>query len=329
MSTHDNAYKNVFSHPRAVQDLLRGFVHEDWVQQLDYSTLEKVSGSYVSDDLRDREDDIIWRIRMRTKTSQGKATGEWLYVYLLLEFQSSSDPWMAVRILTYIGLLYQDLIKSGQIKARKLPAIFPLVLYNGESPWNAAREIEELIEPVPQSLSAYRPRLRYFVMDEGRLLKASLDQVDNAIASLVQLERSASPQDIANVLGELVHKLKAPQNRELRRALAVWVRRLVLRRFAPEGEIIELEDLPEVHHMISERVESWTQQWLQQGKLEGKIEGKIEAEADMLRRLLTRRFGSLPPEVQTQIDAASAQQIEAWFDRSVDASDLVQVFSSH
>ncbi len=73
--------------------------------------------------------------------------------------------------------------------------------------------------------------------------------------------------------------------------------------------------------MISERVESWTQRWLQQGK--------FEAEADMLRRLLTRRFGPLPAEVSAQIDAASAQQIEAWFDRSVDASDLAQVFSSH
>ena len=28
--------------------------------------------------------------------------GDWLYVYLLLEFQSSNDAWMAVRILTYI-----------------------------------------------------------------------------------------------------------------------------------------------------------------------------------------------------------------------------------
>ena len=50
MSTHDNAYKNVFSHPKAVQDLLRGFVHEDWVQQLDYITLEKVSGRGCGND---------------------------------------------------------------------------------------------------------------------------------------------------------------------------------------------------------------------------------------------------------------------------------------
>ncbi len=29
-------------------------------------TLEKVSGSYVSDDLRDREDDIVWRVHTST-----------------------------------------------------------------------------------------------------------------------------------------------------------------------------------------------------------------------------------------------------------------------
>jgi hypothetical protein len=265
---------------------------------------------YVSDDLRDREDDIIWRIRMRAQTpseapAQGEdkteTAGEWLYVYLLLEFQSSNDTYMAVRILTYIGLLYQDLIKSGQTSARKLPAVFPLVLYNGERPWSAARELEELIEPVPPSLGAYRPRLRYFVMDEGRVPEASLHQADNAIASLVQLERSTSPQQIADVVGQLAHKLKAPQNRELRRALTVWVR----------------------------RVEGWTQQWLKQGMQQGMQQGKLEAEADMLRRLLVRRFGPLSPEVLAQIDAASAEQIEAWFDRSLDASNMTQVFASH
>jgi Putative transposase, YhgA-like len=183
-SPHDNAYKHVFSHPRAVADLLRGFVHEDWVTQLDFTTLEKVSGSYVTDDLRDREDDIIWRLRM--SRDLGAATpGEWVYVYLLLEFQSSHDPHMAVRILTYVGLLYQDLLKSrsGQAGSGRLPAVFPLVLYNGLRPWTAARQVEDLIEAVPASLSAYRPSLRYFLLDEGRLPQTSLTQPDNAVAS--------------------------------------------------------------------------------------------------------------------------------------------------
>lgn len=36
--------------PRMVRDLLTGFVKEAWVEQLDFTSLEKVSGSYVTDD---------------------------------------------------------------------------------------------------------------------------------------------------------------------------------------------------------------------------------------------------------------------------------------
>lgn len=76
MPAHDSAYKHLFSHPKAVADLLRGFVREDWVRLLDFASLEKVSGSYVSDDLRDRKDDVIWRLRIRG--SHGNHGEEWL-----------------------------------------------------------------------------------------------------------------------------------------------------------------------------------------------------------------------------------------------------------
>ncbi len=45
MAEHDNGYKLLFSHADMVADLIRGFVHEDWVRNLDFSTLEKVAGS--------------------------------------------------------------------------------------------------------------------------------------------------------------------------------------------------------------------------------------------------------------------------------------------
>ena len=43
---HDHSYKLLFSHAVMVEDLLRGFVREDWVQAIDFATLEKVPGSY-------------------------------------------------------------------------------------------------------------------------------------------------------------------------------------------------------------------------------------------------------------------------------------------
>ena len=51
---HDAAYKDLFSHPRMVGDLLRGFAAPEWCDTLDFSTLEKLPAEYVSDDLRRR-----------------------------------------------------------------------------------------------------------------------------------------------------------------------------------------------------------------------------------------------------------------------------------
>lgn len=141
---HDSSYKLLFSEPEMIVDLLQGFVHEPWVNTLDFSTLEKVSGSYVSDDLRSREDDVIWRVRCQDS---------WIYVYLLIEFQSSIDRYMAVRLMSYMGLLYQDLIKTQKPSGDTLlPPIFPVVLYNGEKRWDAATELKDLIVSLPGGL---------------------------------------------------------------------------------------------------------------------------------------------------------------------------------
>ena len=57
MGDHDHAYKLFFSHPRMVRDLLEGFVNEEWVSQLDFSSLEQINGNYISDRLHARAND--------------------------------------------------------------------------------------------------------------------------------------------------------------------------------------------------------------------------------------------------------------------------------
>lgn len=58
-------------------------------------------GSCVSDNLRDREDDIVRRVRFSDR---------WPHLYLSLEFQSTVDPFRAVWLLNYLGLLHQDVM---------------------------------------------------------------------------------------------------------------------------------------------------------------------------------------------------------------------------
>ena len=132
-----------------VRDLVLGFIPDDWLHSLDYTTLEKIPGSYITDDLRDRADDVVWRV---------KADGEWVYLYLLIEFQSTADPWMAVRMMTYLGLLYQDLIRRGDVlPGRQLPPVLPIVLYNGQGNWRAATDIADLIPKAPGLVAKHLP----------------------------------------------------------------------------------------------------------------------------------------------------------------------------
>jgi len=350
MTMHDGSYKHIFSHAQIVEDLLRGFVHEDWVPQIDYGSLEKMGGSYVTDDLREREDDIIWRVRFKPALS-GVEGGEWLYVYLLIEFQSRSDPWMALRILVYTGLLYQDLVKSGQIVApNKLPPIFPVVVYNGESPWRSACEVAELIEPA--GLSAWRPSQRYFLLDEGRVSEPELAEADNSLADIIRLESSPEPEVMRQIIGRLTQRLREPRYDSLRRALVVWINRVVLKRLVPAERIPEATELQEIDTMLAERVVEWTEKWkqqglqqgLQEGRQEGRQQGRQEGrqegiqeglqqgialgEITLLRRQLIRRFGPLPAWAEARLARASTEQCETWADRLLEGRSLEAVLGS-
>ena len=132
-------------------------------------------------------------------------------MYLLIEFQSTIDRFMAVRVLVYLGLLYQDVIDSGQLTQRgRLPPVLPIVLYNGEPRWTAAEDIVDLIEIVPGGLERYRPHLRYLLLDEGRYREEELRPLKNLVTAVFRLENSRTPDDILKVLTALLNWLTEP-----------------------------------------------------------------------------------------------------------------------
>ena len=305
---HDASYKALFSHARMVEDLLRGFVPQAWVQELDFASLEKLNASYVADDLRHRHGDVVWRVRFRE---------HWLYVYLLLEFQSTVDTFMAVRLLSYTSLLYQDLIRTEQLSAhRKLPAVLPIVLYNGEPRWTAAVEVAELQETVPLELKAYQPQQRYLLLDEGAFSEAELAPLQNLVAAVFRLENSRSPQAVLVVISALIEWLQQPEQISLRRAFTVWIKRVVLAE-ADTAELSEhIIELEEVRTMLAQRVQQWKREWRESGFAEG-LERGLAAERQMLVRQTRIRFGGVIAEQLSQLlnhihDAEQLAQIGEW-----------------
>ena len=307
---HDEHYKQLFAFPRMVEDLLRGFVAGDWIDQFDFTTLQKLSAEYVSDERRTRHGDTVWRVRHR---------GAWLHVLVLLEFQSTDDPDMALRILEYTALLYRELARNDALGPdRRRPPVLPVVLYNGAPPWRAARDVSDLIAAVGPSLAPYQPSQRYVVLDERQVRDHDVPE-GNLMAAVVALEQSGSAEDLRRVVEALQRRPWASGERELQRLFTGWIRRLA-HRLAPDAATlppaVTLEDLKMT---LEERVSEWPRQWRQEGLEQGLAQG-LEQQRALLRRLAATRFGDeaaerLAPVLARIADANRIAEIGDWLVR--------------
>ena len=318
---HDSSYKFLFSNPELVRDLIMGFIPDEWLQSLDYSTLEKVPGSYISDDFKQREDDIVWKV---------KVGGDWVYLYLLMEFQSSVDKYMALRMMVYIGLLYQDLIKRGEVlEDGRLPPILPIVLYNGSQKWTAATNIRELIPVVPGLVSQFSPSLQYLLIDENNYTDSELASLHNLVAAVFRLEHASSPSAVSELTQLLTDWLS--DRPDLRRMFALWIRATLMRKQEYGIVMPQVDDLQEIRVMLADKVEEWAKAYIAEGKQEGRQEGRQEVlqqgEVLALQRLLAKRFGVIPADTIALIANAPVADIERWFDRAIDAKQLSDVFA--
>jgi len=199
-----------------------------------------------------------------------------VYLYILLEFQSTVDWVMAVRLMVYVGLLYQDLIRQGEVeKGGKLPPVLPIVLYNGERKWRGPLDVADLIEAAAGgSFHKYRPHLRYVLLEERKYGRGALCGLENLAGWLFRLENSGSLDELGVEVKALAERLKGPEYEEIRRAFTSWLGEVLLPRRLPAEELPELNELTEVGAMLAERVREWTRKWREEGLREGEARGR-------------------------------------------------------
>jgi hypothetical protein len=209
----DAAYRRLFTHRDLMADMIQLYVNPQLEGRLDPTTLERCNGTYVSADLRERRSDLVWRIR---------ATDErWFYVYLLLEFQSRVDRFMAVRLLGYIALLWQDLIAQKQVLPDgHLPPVLPLVLHIGSTPWTAPHTMTELIAVPLSGLAPMQPSFTYLLLDENRLPTEAGVAACNIVAAIFALQQCQSVAAQEHLIGLLREWLRERQ--DIDEEIASW-----------------------------------------------------------------------------------------------------------
>lgn len=323
---NDTGYKQLFAHAQLLRDLLATFTPFAWVRDIPLAHFERVNASFVSERASQRHADMVWRVR---------AGDEWVYVYVLLEFQSARDRWMALRVQVYTGLLYQDLIKGRRIKpGRRLPAVLPVVFYNGDKPWNAALDLCHLVEPLPDGLDQFIPTQRYVVIDQRRLDPKLLADSKSLVATLFRMELADRPDVLEEAVPPLLAWLLRDEFEPVRRTVGLWLQRRFAREF--KGELVyEVTGLEEGADMAiyPRKYDTWTdavmdrgrQEGLQKGRQEGREEGQAKGMHRLLMHMAHKRFGADSERLIALIDGASDQEMERFSDLLVSARSADEV----
>jgi len=280
---HDKGYKRLFSNKLIFQQLITTFVTEDWVKDCDFEQCQKIDKSFISEHYKETESDIIYQVKFKNKNA---------YIYLLLEFQSSVLWYMALRMLNYVSNFYMDYIEAHK-SARKLPPLFPLVLYNGDDKWTAATDFRDLLEK-PDLLKHYAPQLHYFKIAENEYSTESLLEISNLVSTLFLSERS---NDIALIKSQLLALFKSKEDKQAISILLNWFVQLALRGKKSLNDYQELEHIyqseEEAKTMLETTLNQYGKTFFVEGKEEGIQKGIRKGKVETLILLLEERFGCL------------------------------------
>ena len=294
---HDASYKSFFARRRTVADTLRAFA-SDIATHLDFATLERMPASFVTRALDQRHADMLWRVQT--------VGDRWLYILVLLEFQSTVDRRMAVRMMVYTAAIWERLEPDDLGHGGEFPFVLPVVIYNGGRRWTAATDVSDLLAPVPKALLGYRPRHRYLLVEIQTKDTAKLPP-DNVLAMIAKFEQAPTAEALEELIGSLPEWFERIESPGLAESFAAWVTHVLAQRHGEHGAELQHklrheEDarmttlIDRAREWGKERDQEWLQKGIERGIEQGIESGRVQGERELVHRQVTRRFGPATAE---------------------------------
>jgi len=296
---HDKSYKDLFSTNDAFLSFVNTFIQGEWVDKLEKDKLILVDKSYILSDYEELESDIVYNATI------GEAN---IIFYVLLELQSSVDHSMPIRLLMYMVELWREILRNSEKKEIKrksyrLPAIVPIVLYNGTKKWTCARSFKDIINE-SKLFGDNILDFKYILVDINRYSKEYLYEFKNIASAIFLLDQDINAMEFLERLKNIVINFNNLTSEE-KLLLKGWIKNTT-----KSDEIYDMNKLvedifnenkkEEVEIMVSNASNIFgklksdgIKEGLKEGKKEGMKEGKKEGKAELLITQLKKRFNGL------------------------------------
>lgn len=319
---HDAFFKEVFSQVKAAEAEIEAMLPPELVAELDFSTAKLVPGSFVDEQLSERHSDLLWSVRLG---------GRQALLYVLLEHQSRPDPLMPYRLLRYMVRIWDRWLRD-HAKAKRLPAVIPLVVYQGASSWRAPKQFADLIELPPVALSAvgkHLPRFELLLDDLSQRSESELRARQASplgVIALLLLKAARERADMIALLDSMADLLQALRSEPRGfRSLELVVR------YTLEVSDVSTMDLArllasKVGIKEGQAVITTAERLREQGIERGLERGLEQGRRDVLLRQLRIRFGDLADEDVRRVESADSKRLDALTERVLTATSLGELF---
>jgi hypothetical protein len=324
---HDAVFKSIFSAPANARDLLRHALPPALLAELDLRSLRRDDTS-LTDEAEQRQGacDVVHVARLRGSPS--------VDCMIPIEHRSTVDPFMPLRAQQLVTRLL-DRWRRDRPRARRLPLVLPVVVYQGPGGWRGSVRLADLIDLSVERRGAWTPWLadaRFVLHDLSSASPSELSAryqrpvvaVTLALLRAVH-DRRLDLLEMVDAIGpRLCALVRAPGGLERLENLV----RYTLRERPGLDPASFVERVREVAGPpAGEVVMSTFQQWMDKSRAEGMAEGSRKTLQQTLERLLRIKFKRLPRAVLARLAAASAAELEAWTERVLFAERLDDVFA--
>ncbi|MEW6746741.1 MAG: Rpn family recombination-promoting nuclease/putative transposase [Planctomycetota bacterium] len=330
---HDSLVKAVFRRPVHAEGLFRTILPAPLVAQLDFSTLERIPGSGVDKQFREKETDLLFTVR----TTAGRQA----LVQLLFEHRSRASRWLALHLLSYATRIL-EWYREVHPEKRTLPLVIPIALVHDPRARQMVTTIDDLTDADQRLLEARGQnglRLGIFVedlrgMNDEFLLTRAMTAAGRV--TLLALKHARTAGEIAGILRRASALIREILRSDPGRGFfALMMRCIILT--ARDADPVTLarilsqeidEQAGEIVMSVGEKLRAQGRaEGLARGREEGRVEGRAEGHREILRQLLEARFGPLSPDVEGRINEAPIETLQRWGRSLLTAKTLDDVFS--
>jgi len=283
---NDKLFRSTFSELENATAFFQNYLATDLVASLDWCTLRQQPGTFIDAELAGSESDLLFSVASQS----GKA-----FIYILFEHQSREDPWMALRLLSYMVKIWERQRVNVVASKQKpfLSPIIPVVLAQSSEPWRTEPRFAVLFGQVAPSV--YTPDFAYELI---QLVSLGYEEMRGSAEGVLSMRALR-----ADALGELLHAmvfdeillLSASESAVERLFRYIGSRDIHRNAFRATLNKLRNTDLKEKAMTLAEQ---WREEGREEGLEKGLEKGRQEGCAAEAQRsvidVLDVRFGRVP-----------------------------------